>query len=158
MTSNTRPALIIEVAAKTFVQSLDFIIELVEGAQLTCTATTPVNFDVYPGETKQASFIVDGVGDISTVTLTTTGLPSVVTAGASASSTDNLPAVWDFNYTVSVNAPLGVSQTMLQWEQGALRCCKNSSWMLGYILCLAVCLTPIIHVFHSSSFDLQFRL
>ena len=133
-------SMVIEVAAKTFVQSLDFIIELVQGTPLTCDPTTSVNFVAYPGETKQASFIVNGTGKVSTISLATTGLPTAgATVNTSASSTDDLPAVWDYIYAVPTNAPLGVSKTIIQWIQGAFRCCKNLlSWMLGYILCLSI--------------------
>ena len=119
-------SMVIRIIAKSFVQSIDFIIELVSGTPLTCTPTTPVSFNAYPGETKQALFDVGGVGTVGNITLETTGLPSGATVGTSASPTALLPAVWEYRYTVPVNAPIGLlSQTILQWNQGALRCCKN---------------------------------
>jgi hypothetical protein len=117
-------SMVIKVAAKTIVQSLDFIIELVEDTPLTCAANGLVQFYAYHGETKQASFTVGGAGTVGAVSLVTSGLPTGATVGTSALLTDNLPAVWEYSYTVPANAP-ALSQTILQWNQGALRCCKN---------------------------------
>ena len=123
-------SMVIKVAAKSFVQSLDFIIELVEGTPLTCAPRTPVTFNAYPGETKQALFDVGGAGVVGNVSVSTTGLPAGASVGTSASSTALLPAVWEYRYTVPVNASIGLhSQTILQWNQGALRCCKKLSTM-----------------------------
>jgi len=116
-------SMVTKIAAKTFVQSIDFIIELVSGTPLTCAATGSVNFNAHPGETTQASFNVAGNGTVGTVSLDTTGLPTGATVGTSASSTALLPAVWEFKYAVPVNAPTGLlSQSILQWNQGVLRC------------------------------------
>ena len=121
-------SMVAKIVAKSFVQSIDFIIELVSGTPLTCAANGPVKFDARHGETTQASFNVAGNGTVGNITLDTTGLPSGATVGTNASSTALLPAVWEFRYTVPVNAPIGLlSQSILQWNQGALRCCKNFS-------------------------------
>jgi hypothetical protein len=118
-------SMVIKIVDKSFVQSIDFIIELVKGtAPLTCVADGLVQFYAYPGETKQASFTVGGAGSVGTVSLDTVGLPTGATVGTSAASTAPLPAVWVFSYTVPENAPT-LSQTILQWNQGAFRCCKN---------------------------------
>ncbi|KAL3822821.1 hypothetical protein ACHAXA_011458, partial [Cyclostephanos tholiformis] len=115
-------SMVIKIAAKTFVQSLDFIVELVEGTPLTCAARTPVIFNAYPGETKQASFDIGGVGTVGTVSLVTTDLPNGATVGTNELSSSSLPAVWEYCYTVPVNAPIALSQTILQWRQGGFRC------------------------------------
>jgi hypothetical protein len=143
-------SMVIKVAAKSFVQSLDFIIELVEGTPLTCAPRTPVTFNAYPGETKQALFDVGGAGVVGNVSVSTTGLPTGASVGTSASSTALLPAVWEYRYTVPVNASIGLhSQTILQWNQGALRCCKKISTLSSYsVICLAFYLTQIIHSSH----------
>jgi hypothetical protein len=136
-------SMVIKVAAKSFVQSLDFIIELVEeDTPLTCTAIGSVQFNTHPGETKQAFFNVAGVGAVGTVSLVTLGLPNGAIVGTSALPTDILPAVWEYSYTVPANAP-ALSQTILQWNQGALRCSKNLSWTLGYDVSSRLILTPI---------------
>jgi hypothetical protein len=64
-------------------------------------------------------------GAIGTVFLITTRLPSGASVGTNASSTALLPAVWEYSYTVPVNSSIGLSQTILQWNQGGLRCCMN---------------------------------
>jgi hypothetical protein len=129
-------SMVAKIVAKSFVQSIDFIIELVSGTPLTCAATGLVNFNAHPGETLQATFNVAGNGTVGNITLDTTGLPSGATVGTSASSTALLPALWEYRHTVPVNAPMGMlSQTILQWNLGALRCCKELSLMLLHKPC-----------------------
>ncbi len=108
---------------------LDFIIELVEGTPLTCAARSPINFIAYHGKTKRASFDIGGVSAICTVSFETMGLLGGAIVWTNASPIDFLPAVWEYTYTVPFNAPIGVSQTTLQWNRFGIQCCKIA-WML----------------------------
>ena len=136
-------SIVVKVAAKTFAQSLDFIIELVEGTQLPC-AISPgysVNMNAYPGQTKEVFFRIEG-GTGGTVSLKTMGLPSEAFEYTKMMDTTSL-----YHHPVP-NAPLGLlSQSILQWNQGALRCCKKSSWICYAVSLVFLCMsnTNIIH-------------
>ncbi len=137
-------SMVIKVAE--IVQSLDFIIELLEGKPLTCSSRNPVNFNAHRGETKQVFFDIGGLGAVGNISLITTSLPIGAAARTNALPTDFLPALWEYIYTVPVNAPIGPIQTILQWNQGSFRCCKKLSWTFEHILRLE---PSFSHPFHS---------
>ena len=69
------------------------MIELLEDAMLTCVATALVNFNMYPGKTKQVFFNVGGASAIGTVSLTNLDLAIGVTVGTNALPTAPLPTL-----------------------------------------------------------------